>query len=84
MSWVLQEDMHLFSISVSLILTVLSTRSVANKLDGFADTCNSSTLSVGIELTSYCQRLDGSYVWSSINLDYCLVNTNGALYCSQK
>ncbi|KIM66722.1 hypothetical protein SCLCIDRAFT_75972, partial [Scleroderma citrinum Foug A] len=48
----------------------------------FAYTCNSSSLS-GTMLTAYCQLKDGSYGWSSLDLNSCLVNTNGILYCSQ-
>jgi len=78
---VCQENMHLFSISVSLILAALSTRSAADVLDAFAYTCKNTSLS-GSTLSSSCQESDGqTYVQTSINLDQCLVNKNGILYC---
>lgn len=77
---VLREDMYLFG---SLILAAISTCSAANGLNHFAYSCDSSTLS-GTVLISNCQREDGSYVSSSIDLVDCLVNTNGILACRQK
>ncbi|KIM60755.1 hypothetical protein SCLCIDRAFT_1216463 [Scleroderma citrinum Foug A] len=70
--------MYLFG---SLILAAISTCSAANELNHFAYSCDSSTLS-GTVLISNCQREDGLYVSSSIDLVDCLVNTNGILaYC---
>jgi len=72
--------MHPLSISVSLILAALSTRA-ANL--AFASGCQYTSLS-GSVLYATCQRDDGSYVSTSIDLDQCIVNTDANLFCSQK
>lgn len=78
---VLQETMSLFKISVSLILIALSTHCAANELDGFGYSCKDISL-VNNVLYSSCEGTDGSYISTSINLDQCVVNTNGNLSCS--
>jgi len=79
-----QENMHLFRISVSLILAALSICSVADELDAFAYTCKDTSLS-GSTLSSSCQKADGkTYVQTSIDLDQCLENLNGILYCEAR
>ena len=80
---VLQETMSLFKISVSLILVALSTHCAANELDGFGYSCKDTSL-VNNVLYSSCEGTDGSYSSTSIDLNQCVVNTNGNLSCSAK
>jgi len=70
--------MHLFSISASLILVVLST--YAANLDIISG-CKDLSLS-GTVLSATCQRGDGTYDSMSIDLDQCIVNVNGYLQCT--
>ena len=72
--------MHPLSIPVSLILVALSTRA-ANLV--ITSGCKYTSLS-GSVLYATCQRDDGSYVSTSIDLDQCVVNANANLFCSQK
>ena len=78
-----KENMYLFRISVPLILAALSTRCFADELDAFAYTCRDTSLPDTV-LYSTCKRTNGSYDSASINLNQCLVNTNGILYCAKK
>ena len=75
-----QENMHLFSISVSLILAALSTHA-ANLI--ISSGCQYTSLS-GSVLYATCQSSDGSDVSTSIDLNQCVANTNGNLFCSKK
>ena len=75
--------MHLLNVSVSLILAALSTRCAASELDAFAYTCIDSYLNNPV-LFSKCQRFDGSLNPTYIDLNNCLENTNGILYCTSK
>lgn len=78
-----QENMHLLRVSVSLILAALSTRCAASELDAFAYTCIDSYLNNPV-LFSKCQRIDGSLTSTYIDLNNCLENKNGILYCASK
>jgi len=81
---VFQENMHLFKISVSLIFAVLSTRCAADELDAFSYSCIDSYLDNPV-LFSKCQHIDGSLgLPTHIDLNDCLENTNGVLYCAPK
>ncbi|KIM50845.1 hypothetical protein SCLCIDRAFT_110053 [Scleroderma citrinum Foug A] len=71
--------MHLFSISVSLILAALSTHA-ANLI--ISSGCQYTSLS-GSVLYATCQSSDGSDVSTSIDLNQCVANTNGNLFCSK-
>lgn len=81
---VFQENMHLFKISVSLIFAALSTRCAADELDAFSYSCIDSYLDNPV-LFSKCQHIDGSLgLPTHIDLNDCLENTNGVLYCAPK
>ena len=80
---VLQEIMSHFKFLVSLILIALSTHCAANELGGFGESCKDTYLENNV-LYSTCQSTDSSDNWTYIELDQCLVNTNGNLYCSVK
>jgi len=76
--------MSLFKFSVPLILIALSTHCAAlNELGGFGETCKDTYLDSNV-LYSTCKGTDGSDYWTYVELDQCLVNTNGNLYCSTK
>jgi len=50
----------------------------------FLSTCNLPYSLSGTTFSMWCRRADQSLVWSSINLDHCLTNSNGALVWQRK
>ncbi|KIM64735.1 hypothetical protein SCLCIDRAFT_114413 [Scleroderma citrinum Foug A] len=72
--------MQLFTLSAALILATLSTRSSADSLSDWSYTCKDYYLSNPV-LYASCKQENGQYDNTSINLDKCVTNDNGVLYC---
>ncbi|KIM64767.1 hypothetical protein SCLCIDRAFT_1212835 [Scleroderma citrinum Foug A] len=72
--------MQFFALSTAIILAALSTRGSADSLSDWSYSCQSYYLSNPV-LYASCRKENGQYDNTSINLDQCVTNTNGVLYC---
>jgi len=76
-------NMQFFALSATFILAALSTRGAADSLSDWSFSCQSYYLSNPV-LYASCRKEDGTYDNTNINLDSCVTNTNGVLYCAKK
>ena len=76
-------NMQFFTLSAALILATLSTRSSADSLSDWSYTCKDYYLSNPV-LYASCKQENGQYDNTNINLDKCVTNDNGVLYCGTK
>ncbi|KIM64762.1 hypothetical protein SCLCIDRAFT_1212824 [Scleroderma citrinum Foug A] len=74
--------MQFFALSVAFILAALSTSGSADSLSDWSHSCQNYYLS-GTTLNASCRKENGQYGNTSINLNQCVTNTNGVLYCGK-
>ena len=75
--------MQFFTLSAALILAALSTRGSADSLTDWSYTCKNYYLS-GSTLYATCKKENTQYDNTNLNLDKCVTNTNGVLFCGTK
>ncbi|KIM58001.1 hypothetical protein SCLCIDRAFT_1218927 [Scleroderma citrinum Foug A] len=73
--------MQFFALLATFILAALSTGGSADSLSDWSYSCQDYYLSNPV-LYASCRKENGSYDNTNINLDKCVTNTNGVLYCA--
>ena len=76
-------NMQFFALSAALILAALSTRGSAESLSDWSFSCRDYYLSNPV-LYASCKKENGQYDNTNLNLDKCVTNNNGVLYCGTK
>ena len=76
-------NMQFFTLSAALILAALSTRGSADSLSDWSYTCKDYYVT-GTVLYASCKKANQTYDDTNINLDKCVTNNNGVLYCGTK
>ena len=79
-------NMQFLVISTAFILTALSTRGSATAdsfFNWWATDCKNYQFANPV-LSASCKKTDQMYDSTSINLDKCVTNNNGVLYCGTK